>query len=135
MSHSSSGNVLLHDPTSHRRNKTRRSSPAGRVALAVAVAVAGTVPRGMSASTVLIMSVLKDSQPEGDNSVFPSPDAVTTFPLHGCRRRRRRSPVPSPSPVAVAVPRGMGASTVQFRRCWRTHNRRWTTLCVRHQSL
>ena len=36
------------------------------------------------------MSVLEDSQPEGDNSVFPSPVTVTICPLHGCRRRRRR---------------------------------------------
>ena len=46
----------------------------------------------------------------GASSVSPSPVAVTTCPLHGCRRRR------SPAPVAVAgagaVLRGMGASTV-----------------------
>ena len=45
------------------------------------VAVVGTVPRGMSAWSVLIMSVLEDSQPEVDDSVFPSPVVVTTFPL------------------------------------------------------
>ena len=81
MSHSSSGIVLLHDPTSHGRNILRRSSLAGRVAVAAAATVVGAVPRGMSASSVLIMSVLEDSQPEVDDSVFPSPVAVTTFPL------------------------------------------------------
>ena len=35
----------------------------------------------MSVSSVLILSVLEDSQPEVDDSVFPSPVAVATFPL------------------------------------------------------
>ena len=81
MSHLSSGIVLLHDPTSRRRNIPRHSSLVGWVAVAVAVAVVGAVQRGTSPSSVLIMSVLEDSQPEVDNSVFPSPVAVTTFPL------------------------------------------------------
>ena len=68
--------MLLHDPTSHRRNIPRHSSLVGWVAVAVAVAVVGAVPQGMSASSVLILSVL-----EVDDSVFPSPVAVTTFPL------------------------------------------------------
>ena len=47
----------------------------------MAVAVIGVVPRGMSASFVLTLSVLKDSQPEVDGSVSPSPVTVTAFPL------------------------------------------------------
>ena len=58
-SHSSSGIVLLHDPTSHRRNIPRRSSLVGRFAVAAAVAVAGAVPPGKSASFVLIPSTLE----------------------------------------------------------------------------
>ena len=66
----------------------------GRVTVAVAIAVVGAVPLGMSALFVLIPSVLENSQPEVDDSVFPPPFAVTTFPLqappasgqrfHGC---------------------------------------------------
>ena len=56
--------------------------------------VAGDVPRGMDASTVLIQSALEGSQSEVGDSVYLSQVAVTTFPLqappasgrsfHGC---------------------------------------------------
>ena len=49
--------------------------------VAVAGAIAGVVPRGMDASTVLITSTLEGSQPEVDDSVCLSPVVVTTFPL------------------------------------------------------
>ena len=53
-----------------------RRSPAS-----VAGAIAGAVPRGMGASTVLVPSALEGSQPEVGDSVCPSPVVVTTFPL------------------------------------------------------
>ena len=81
--------MLLHDPTSHRRNIPRHSSLIGRVAVAAAITVAGAVPLGKSASFVLIPSVLENSQPEVDDSVFPPPFATTTFPLPA-------SPAPGP---------------------------------------
>ena len=54
----------------------RRRSPTP-----VAGAIAGVVPRGVGASTVLIPSALEGSQPEVGDSVCPSPVVVTTFPL------------------------------------------------------
>ena len=83
MSHSSSGIVLLHDPTSQRRNILRRCSLAGCVAVAAAAAVVGAAPRRMSASSVLIMSVLEDSQPEVDDSCVSVTNRCKNFSTAG----------------------------------------------------
>ena len=59
----------------------RQYSLVWRVAVAVAATVVGAVLRGRSATSAPIPSALEGSQPQVDDSVFPSPVAVTTSPL------------------------------------------------------
>ena len=73
----SSGTVLLHDPTSHRRNTPRL---VGRVAVALVAAVVVVVPQGMIATSVPIPSAPEDSRPAADDSVSPPLGAVITSP-------------------------------------------------------
>ena len=83
MTHPSSGNASLHDLTSHMRNTPHRSSLVGQVAEAAAVIDA--VLRGRSITSVPMPSTLEGSQLRVDDSVSPSPAAVTVS-LHqvGC---------------------------------------------------
>ena len=97
MTHLSSGNMSLHDPTSHRRNTPCRSSLVERVAVAATVICA--VLRGRSAISVPNPSALEGSQPQVDDSRFPLPVAVATSP-------KQAPPASEPEAPRVLVPAG-----------------------------
>ena len=100
----SSGNVSLHDPTSHRRNTSRLSSLVGRVAVAEMAAVAGTVHRGRSITSVPMSSSLEGSRLWVADSVSPSPAAVTVS--------RHQVPLASePAAPRSSAPAGAGPPT------------------------
>ena len=102
--HQSSGNVLLHDPISHRRNTSRLSSLVGRVTVAEVAAVAGAVHQGRSVTSVIMSSSLEGSRLWLADSVSPSPAAVTVS----------RHPVPpasEPAAPQLSAPAGAGPPT------------------------
>ena len=91
--------MSLHDPTSHMRNTPRQSSLVGRVAVAEAAAVVGAVLQGRSTTPVPNPSALEGSQAQVDDSVSPSPVAVTISP--------QQAPLASgPEAPRVLVPAG-----------------------------
>ena len=103
MTHPSSGNVSLHDLTSHMRNTPHRSS-VGRVAVAEAAAVVDAVLQGRSITSVKMLSALEGSQPQVDDSVSPSPVAITIFP-------HQAPPASEPEAPRVLVPTGANPPT------------------------
>ena len=127
MNHQSSGNVSLHDPTSHRRNTPCRSSFVGRVAVAEAAAVVGAVHRGRSVASVPTPSALEGSQLRVADSVSPSPAAVTVF-LHQVVPPASVPEAPrSLVPAGASPPTGSGSISVR-----RPPPPLWSQCCCRH---
>ena len=98
MIHLSLGNVSLHDLTSHMRNTPHRSSLIGQVA------VVDAVIRGRSIASVPMPSALEGSQLRVDDSVSPSPAAVTVS-LH------QVPPASEPEAPWLLVPAGANLPT------------------------